>query len=181
MLREKVSIAQNIDKKFHKIIKYGEYKEKGDITFDVARIISKWSDSLIEKVIPYILSYGLQRTDLQGIKQRMDRGGVSLDEAIDEFIEENNKIPTVTFISTIQEKDTIIFLKKNGLTTLQEQLAVDEKLISFFNKENRKFISIKLFEDVYILTFLGKNLGKKQKENLDNLVQNWLKDRIKNG
>lgn len=175
MLREKVSIAQNIDKKFHKIIKYGEYKESGDITFDVARIISRWPDALIEEVIPYILSYELNRSDLMGIKQRIDRGKVSLKVAIEEFIEESNKLPTLSFISTIQDLNIIRYLKKTNLNLLQEKIKEENDIINFFMKENRKLISAKIYENIYVLTILGKSLGNKQKENLDNLVQDFLK------
>jgi len=181
MLREKVSIYQNIDKKYHKIIKYGEYLEQGEITFDVARIISRWPNDLIEEVIPQILSYELKREDLMGIKQRIDRGKVSLEVAIEEFIEETNKPQLVTFISTIREEETIKYLQKNNLSSMQKKLSIEKLLIDFFKEENRKLISIKIYENIFILTFLGKDFKKTQKEKLDHIVLSLIKKNVTNG
>jgi len=181
MLREKVSIFQNIDKKYHKIIKYSEYLEQGEITFDVARIISRWPNELIEEVIPQIISYELKREDLMGIKQRIDRGKVSLEVAIEEYIEETNKPQLVTFISTIRDKVTIKYLQKKNLPSIQKKLSTEKLLIDFFKKENRKLVSIKLYENIFILTFLGKDFEKAQKEKLDHIVLSSLKKNVANG
>ncbi len=178
MIRAHIKIVEKIDEKYHNIIKYGEFKEIGDITYDQAQTIANWPDDLIEEIIPNIVSYGLQRSDLRGIFQRMERGNVTLEVAMEEFREQNNKIIQSSYFSSIRDKSVLKYLKKQDLTVISEELSKKEDFLKFFETEKRKLVSVKVFENSFSVSFLGKPLGKLKKDKLETIVQTFLKKAV---
>ena len=57
----------------------------GYLTFDLARVIASHEINNQKELALTAIDYRFKRVDLEGIRQRMDRSGLSLKEVIEEF------------------------------------------------------------------------------------------------
>ena len=89
MVSEMIKIYKNLDKELRHLVYFSRqpmYKRGlGYLTFDLARVIASHEINNQKELALTAIDYRFKRVDLEGIRQRMDRSGLSLKEVIEEF------------------------------------------------------------------------------------------------
>lgn len=146
----------------------------GYITFDVARILVKFDKQYQEELAITTVDYQMDRYDLEGMKQRMDRSGLPFKEVLEEF-KKRKEDPVVTTLLAffLDAKVTDLMMSEKGKKVFYEVLETPE-LKTLFKENNKNIVQAQCSKTTYSLTISGGKLTQEFKNTVDLTIERIL-------
>jgi hypothetical protein len=173
-----INIYKNSNKNISHLIVFDEqelYKRGiGYITFDVARILVKFDKKYQEELAIATVDYQMDRYDLEGMKQRMDRSGLPFKEVLKEF-KKRKEDPVVTTLLTffLDKKVLNLMSSEKGKKVFYKTLETSE-IKTLFKENNKNIVQAQCSEALYSLTISGGKLTKEFKNTVDLTIERIL-------
>lgn len=173
-----VNIYKNLNENIAHLIVFDEqelYKRGiGYITFDVARILVKFNKKYQEELAIATVDYQMDRYDLEGIKQRMDRSGLPFKEVLKEF-KKRKEDPVVTTLLTffLDKKVLDLMSSEKGKKVFYKTLEMPE-IKTLFKENNKNIVQAQCSEALYSLTISGGKLTKEFRNTVDLSIERLL-------
>ena len=173
-----VNIYKNLNENIAHLIVFDEqelYKRGiGYITFDVARILVKFNKKYQEELAIATVDYQMDRYDLEGIKQRMDRSGSPFKEVLKEF-KKRKEDPVVTTLLTffLDKKVLDLMSSEKGKKVFYKTLEMPE-IKTLFKENNKNIVQAQCSEALYSLTISGGKLTKEFRNTVDLSIERLL-------
>ena len=173
-----INIYKNSNENIAHLIVFDEqelYKKGiGYITFDVARILVKFDKKYQEELAIATVDYQMDRYDLEGMKQRMDRSGLPFKEVLKEF-KKRKEDPVVTTLLTffLDKKVLDLMSSEKGKKVFFETLEMP-LIKTLFKENNKNIVQAQCSEALYSLTISGGKLTKEFKNTVDLTVERIL-------
>lgn len=181
-INEFITIYKKINKNISHLIVFAEqdqYKRGLKyITYDKARIIAKYDNEDQESLAIATIDYGFSRYDLEGIKQRMERSGLSFKAVLDEF-KKRKDAPIVTTLISFFLNDNVLKIMATEKGSKIFYKALESKaIINLFKENNKKLIQAKCSPSTYSLTISGGILTNEFKNNIDIEIEKSLLEHV---
>lgn len=146
----------------------------GYITFDVARILVKFDKKYQEELAIATVDYQMDRYDLEGMKQRMDRSGLPFKDVLKEF-KKRKEDPVVTTLLTffLDKKVLNLMSSEKGKKVFYKTLETPE-IKTLFKENNKNIVQAQCSEALYSLTISGGKLTKEFKNTVDLTIERIL-------
>jgi len=146
----------------------------GYITFDVARILVKFDKKYQEELAIATVDYQMDRYDLEGMKQRMDRSGLPFKEVLKEF-KKRKEDPVVTTLLTffLDKKVLNLMSSEKGKKVFYKTLETSE-IKTLFKENNKNIVQAQCSETTYSLTISGGKLTEEFKNSIDLTIERLL-------
>ncbi len=146
----------------------------GYITFDVARILVKFDKKHQEELAVATVDYQMDRYDLEGMKQRMDRSGLSFKEVLKEF-KKRKEDPIVTTLLTffLDKKVLNLMSSEKGKQVFYKTLEMPE-IKTLLKENNKNIVQAQCSETTYSLTISGGKLTEEFKNSIDLTIERLL-------
>ena len=146
----------------------------GYITFDVARILVKFDKKYQEELAIATVDYQMDRYDLEGMKQRMDRSGLPFKEVLKEF-KKRKEDPVVTTLLTffLDKKVLDLMSSEKGKKVFFETLEMP-LIKTLFKENNKNIVQAQCSEALYSLTISGGKLTKEFRNIVDLTIERLL-------
>ena len=173
-----VNIYKNSNENITHLIVFDEqelYKKGiGYITFDVARILVKFDKKYQEELAIATVDYQMDRYDLEGMKQRMDRSGLPFKEVLKEF-KKRKENPVVTTLLTffLDKKVLDLMSSEKGKKVFYKTLEMPE-IKNLFKENNKNIVQAQCSEALYSLTISGGKLTKEFRNIVDLTIERLL-------
>ena len=177
-INEFLSIYENLNENISHLVVFADQKlyKRGlnYITYDKARIIAKFDSKFQETLALATIDYQFSRYDLEGIKQRMHRTGLSFKEVLNEFKKRKEKPIVTTLLTFFLDKKVLkLMSSEKGQDTFYKVLESDS-INSLFKNNNRRIVQAKCSSSTYSLTISGGILSNKFKNDIDLTVERLL-------
>ena len=173
-----INIYKNSNENIAHLIVFDEqelYKKGiGYITFDVARILVKFDKKYQEELAIATVDYQMDRYDLEGMKQRMDRSGLPFKEVLKEF-KKRKEDPVVTTLLTffLDKKVLDLMSSEKGKKVFFETLEMP-LIKTLFKENNKNIVQAQCSEALYSLTISGGKLTKEFRNIVDLTIERLL-------
>jgi hypothetical protein len=173
-----VNIYKNSNENIAHLIVFDEqelYKRGiGYITFDVARILVKFDKKYQEELAIATVDFQMDRYDLEGMKQRMDRSGLPFKEVLKEF-KKRKEDPVVTTLLTffLDKKVLDLMSSEKGKKVFYKTLEMPE-VKTLFKENNKNIVQAQCSEALYSLTISGGKLTKEFRNIVDLSIERLL-------
>ena len=173
-----INIYKNSNENIAHLIVFDEqelYKKGiGYITFDVARILVKFDKKYQEELAIATVDYQMDRYDLEGMKQRMDRSGLPFKEVLKEF-KKRKEDPVVTTLLTffLDKKVLDLMSSEKGKKVFFETLEMP-LIKTLFKENNKNIVQAQCSEALYSLTISGGKLTKEFRNIVDLTIDRLL-------
>lgn len=174
MVNEHKNLYLNLDSKLHQFVAYSDSKKPGQIVFDRARIISQFDKKYQELIIFSTIEHNFNRTNLEGIKQKLERSNMDIKEIVKEMAERKGQNLVVNFFSYIHDKK---FRQKLSSTFQSDrdkifsQVLKDKMLEEIVKKDQKKILSGTLGKSHYSLLITGSSLSVKTKKLIEERIE----------
>ncbi len=183
MVSEMIKIYQNLDKDLRHLVFFARqpmYKKGlGYLTFDLARIIANHDLKNQKKLAIATIDYKFRRIDLEGIRQRIDRSGLSFTKVLEEFKKRKGVSVVTTLVgSFIDKKVSDTMNTKEGKNIFYNVLE-SNKVQTFLNENKKVIVQAVCNSNNYSITLSGDKLSDKFKNDIDLLIEKQIKNEIK--
>tara|TARA_Y100000816_G_C26101962_1_gene584323 strand:+ start:1665 stop:2402 length:738 start_codon:yes stop_codon:yes gene_type:complete len=181
MVSEMIKIYKNLDKELRHLVYFSRqpmYKRGlGYLTFDLARVIASHEINNQKELALTAIDYRFKRVDLEGIRQRMDRSGLSLREVIEEFKKRQGATTLITtLIGGFFDKKVLDIMKSSKKEKIFYKVLDSSKVKSLLSKNNKVIVQAVCNATNYSLTISGDKLTNKFKNDLDILIEEEIKN-----
>lgn len=177
MVNEHKNLFLKLDDKLHQFVAYSDNKRPGQIVFDRARIISQFDKKYQEIIIVATIEHNFNRTNLEGIKQKLERSDMRIEEIVKEMAERKGQNLVVNFFSYIHDKKFREKLKNTvqiQRDMMFNEVLRDNKLKEIVKNEQKKILSGTLGKSHYSILITGSSLSIDTKKQIEERIENLI-------
>ena len=177
MIQDHKNLILKLEKKLRHFVAYGDNRSQGQITFDAARFITSFDKGLQEQLVTAVIEYRFTKTELEGIRQKIERSDIKIQDAIKEMAERKGENLVVNFFVYIHDKkfkETLKNTTQDKRNKLFSPILVDKKILDIVSSNGKKIIGGTLGQTHYSLLITGNNLSRDLKKQIETRIEEIL-------